>query len=185
MRMLLAAALFGLGACASAPASAPAPTGPQAVRSQADAKPAAAKAVAAKAVTTGPAAAVEKFMWDYTKAWNRHDSATIAKNFYRTGPSVEEQTLNLERGFENLRAQGYDHSDIFEVKGCMTGKDASGADTAWAGMKFSRLKKDGQPLPPKDRASSYTLTKFPDGWRITKVGVGGVAADKPLACPAG
>ena len=49
---------------------------------------------------------------------------------------------------------------------------ASGAETAWAGMKFSRLKKDGEALPPKDRASSYTLKKFPDGWRITKVGAG-------------
>mgnify|MGYP003391592040 FL=1 len=127
-----------------------------------------------------PEAAVEQLMWNYTKAWNRHDAAAIAQNFYRTGPTIEEQTASLERSFENLRSQGYHHSDIFEIKACLTG-----ADTAWAGMKFSRLKADGQPLPPKDRASSYTLTKFADGWRITKVGVGGVSADKPLACPAG
>lgn len=125
-----------------------------------------------------PEKAVEQLMWDYTKAWNRHDSAAIAKNFYRTGPTVEEQTASLERGFENLRAQGYHHSDIFEIKACMTGPD-----TAWAGMKFSRLKASGDPLPPKDRASSYTLRKFADGWRITRVGAGGVSADKPLECP--
>lgn len=125
-----------------------------------------------------PEAAVEQLMWDYTKAWNKHDSATIAKSFYRTGRTVEEQTASLERSFENLRAQGYHHSDIFEVKGCMTGPD-----TAWAGMKFSRLKANGEPLPPKDRASSYTLAKFADGWRITRVGAGGVSADQPLACP--
>lgn len=119
-------------------------------------------------------------MWDYTKAWNKHDSATIARQFYRTGPTVEEQTASLERGFENLRAQGYHHSDIFEIKACMTGPDA-----AWAGMKFSRLKADGQALPPRDRASSYTLKKFEDGWRITRVGAGGVSADQPLVCPAG
>lgn len=122
---------------------------------------------------------VEQHMWNYTKAWNQHDSATIARDFYRTGPSVEEQTASLERGFVNLREQGYHHSDIFEVKACMTG-----ADTAWAGMKFSRLKANGEPLPPKDRASSYTLRNFPDGWRITKVGAGGVSADQPLMCPA-
>ena len=127
-----------------------------------------------------PEKAVEQFMWDYTKAWNRHDSQTIGRDFYRTGPSVAEQQASLERGFENLRSQGYHHSDIFEVKACMTG-----ADTAWAGMKFSRLKADGEPLPPTDRASSYTLSKFADGWRITKVGAGGVSADQPLACPAG
>lgn len=126
-----------------------------------------------------PETVVEQFMWDYTKAWNRHDSAAIARDFYRTGPTTEEQAASLERGFEGLRAQGYHHSDIFEVKACLTGED-----TAWAGMKFSRLKADGEPLPPKDRASSYTLRKFADGWRITKVGAGGVSADQPLACPA-
>jgi hypothetical protein len=127
-----------------------------------------------------PEAAVEQFMWDYTKAWNRHDSAAIARDFYRLGSSVEEQTASLERGFENLRAQGYQKSDIFEVKACVTG-----ADTAWAGMKFSRLKANGEPLPPKDRASSYLVQKFEDGWRITRMGAGGVSADQPLACPAG
>lgn len=131
------------------------------------------------APSLAPERVVEQFMWDYTKAWNRHDSATIGRDFYRTGPSVEEQQANLERGFESLRAQGYHHSDIFEIKACMTG-----ADTAWAAMKFSRLKADGEPLPPKDRASSYTLRKFADGWRITKVGAGGVSADQPLSCPA-
>lgn len=120
---------------------------------------------------------VAQLMWDYTKAWNRHDSATIARDFYRTGPSVEEQTANLERGFESLRGQGYKQSDIHEVKACITGPD-----TAWAAMKFSRLKADGEPLPPKDRASSYTLKRFVDGWRIT--GLGGAAADQPLVCPA-
>lgn len=126
-----------------------------------------------------PEKAVEQFMWDYTKAWNRHDAQAIGRDFYRTGPSIEEQQASLERGFENLRAQGYHHSDIFEIKACLTG-----ADTAWAGMKFSRLKADGEPLPPKDRASSYTLSKFADGWRITRVGAGGVSADQPLVCPA-
>jgi hypothetical protein len=116
-------------------------------------------------------------MWDYTKAWNRHDAATIAKDFYRTGPTVEEQTASLERNFESLRAQGYDHSDIFEIKACVTGPD-----TAWAGMKFSRLKTDGMALPPKNRVSSYMLKQFEDGWRITRVGAGGVSVDRPLKC---
>lgn len=136
-------------------------------------------AVAPEAPSLSPERVVEQFMWDYTRAWNRHDSAVIARDFYRTGPSVDEQTASLERGFENLRGQGYHHSDIFEVKGCMTA-----ADEAWAGMKFSRLKESGEPLPPKIRASSYTLKRFADGWRITKVGAGGVSADEPLTCPA-
>lgn len=140
-------------------------------------------ALAVSACATAPATApelvVEQFMWDYTKAWNKHDTATIARDFYRTGPTIEEQKASLDRSFDNLRAQGYHHSNIFEVKACMTG-----ADTAWAGMKFSRLKANGEPLPPKDRASSYTLTKFADGWRITKVGATPITAEDPLACPA-
>ena len=135
-------------------------------------------AACASSPPPAPEAAIEQFMWDYTKAWNRHDAETIGRDFYRTGPSVAEQQANLERGFQSLRAQGYHHSDIFEIKACLTGED-----TAWAGMKFSRLKADGEPLPPKDRASSYELKKFADGWRITKL-TGGDAA-KPLVCPVG
>ena len=151
MRLALSFALLALPACAGMP-SAP---------------------------SLAPEAAVEQHMWDYTKAWNRHDSATIARDFYRTGPTVVEQEANLERGFESLRGQGYHHSDIHEVKACMTG-----ADTAWAAMKFSRLKENGEPLPPTIRASSYTLAKFPEGWRITKVGAGGVSPEQPITCPA-
>ena len=150
MRLACAAAVLALGACESAP----------------------------KAPSLAPETVVERFMWDYTQAWNRHDSATIARDFYRMGRSEADQKDSLEAGFVNLRAQGYHHSDIHEIKACITG-----AETAWAGMKFSRLKESGEPLPPKDRASNYELKKFADGWRITKL-TGG-EADRPLACPAG
>jgi hypothetical protein len=130
----------------------------------------------ASAPDVSPAAQVEAHMRGYTEAWNRHDSATIARDFYRMGPTVEEQTASLERGFENLRAQGYQKSDIHTILGCMTGED-----TAWAGMRFTRLKADGEPLPPKDRASAYELKKFPDGWRITRMM--GADAASPLQCP--
>lgn len=150
MRLAGVAMMLALGACESAP---PAPS-------------------------LAPETVVEQFMWDYTKAWNRHDSGTIARDFYRMGPPVAEQAESLEKGFVNLRAQGYHHSDIREIKACITG-----AETAWAGMKFSRLKESGEALPPKDRASSYELKKFADGWRITKLT--GADAAKPLVCPAG
>jgi hypothetical protein len=119
---------------------------------------------------------VEAFMWEYTRVWNTHDAAKIARDFYRTGPAVPEQTASLETSFATLRAQGYKSSDIRAIKACMTG-----ADAAWAGMRFSRLKADGEPLPPKDRASAYDLKKFADGWRIVKV----MSADaaEPLECP--
>lgn len=149
-RMIGLALVLAISACASAP---PAPS-------------------------LAPEKVVEQFMWNYTATWNKHDSATIARDFYRMGAGVPEQTESLEKGFVNLRTQGYHHSDIHEIKACITG-----GDTAWAGMKFSRLTEAGVPLPPKDRASSYELKKFEDGWRITKL-MGGDAG-KPLACPAG
>jgi hypothetical protein len=133
-------------------------------------------ACAATPAPKTPDQQVEAFMWDYTKTWNRHDASAIAKNFYRQGPTVEAQTASLAKTFADMKAQGYDKSDIHEIKGCITGPD-----TAWAGMKFTRLKTDGAPLGPKDRASSYDLKKFPDGWRIVKLK--GWDAAMPLACP--
>ncbi|RZA12336.1 MAG: hypothetical protein EOP93_22120, partial [Lysobacteraceae bacterium] len=106
------------------------------------------------APSLAPEKAVEQFMWNYTAAWNKHDAPTIARDFYRQGPSVAEQTMSLKHSFAQLKAQGYDHSDIHEIKGCITG-----VDTAWAGMKFTRLTAAGTPLPPKDRASAYELKK--------------------------
>ncbi len=150
MRVLAVVALLGVAACESAP---PAPS-------------------------LSPERVVEQFMWNYTAAWNKHDAAVIARDFYRQGPSVSEQTMSLKHSFAQLRAQGYDHSDIHEIKGCITG-----ADTAWAGMKFTRLTAAGTPLPPKDRASAYELKKFADGWRIVKLM--GADAGKPLVCPVG
>jgi len=126
-----------------------------------------------------PEAAVEQVMWGYTKAWNKHDAAAIAKDFYRLGRSVEEQTAANEKTFADLVAQGYDKSIIHEIKGCITGPDK-----AWAGMKFTRMKTDGKPLGPDMRASGYELTKLPEGWRITRMGAGGASPDQPLACPA-
>jgi hypothetical protein len=116
-------------------------------------------------------------MTAYTVAWNKHDAAAVAQKFYRMGPSVEAQTASLKKQFDALVAQGYDKSAIHEIKAC-----ATGPDTGWAGMHFSRLKANGEPLPPKDRASQYDLKKFPDGWRIVKLGGGD--ASKPLTCPA-
>lgn len=127
-------------------------------------------------MTKTPEQEVEEFMWAYTRAWNKHDAPTLARDFYRIGDrTVEQQTESFKKQFADLVAQGYTHSDIYEIKGCPTG-----ADTAWAGMKFSRLKKDGG-FVARDRASSYTLKKFADGWRIVSVGGGDFA--KPLECP--
>lgn len=117
------------------------------------------------------------FMKGYTEAWNRHDAATIARDYYDMGRTVEAQTEANKKTFADLVAQGYDKSDIKEIKACVTGPD-----TAWAGMHFTRLKTDGTPLGPRERASSYDL-KYTDGkgWRIVKLNGGDPS--KPLECP--
>lgn len=126
----------------------------------------------------GPEADPAVFMRGYTEAWNRHAASEIAANYYDMGQTVEAQTASLETTFEQMRAQGYDKSDIHEIEACRTGDSE-----AWAGMKFTRLKTDGEPLGPPLRASEYRL-EWDDarGWRIKSVG--GRDVDAPLECPA-
>jgi hypothetical protein len=112
----------------------------------------------------GDAAAVEAFMRAYSEAWNRHDAAVIARDFYRLGRSDAEQAAELERGFAALRAEGYSHSVIHRVEACMAGPDA-----ARAGMVFTRLRTDETAMPPDPRASAYGVVRFADGWRITSI----------------
>jgi hypothetical protein len=137
---------------------------------------------AAAGCTLSPAdrsgADADSFMRAYTEAWNRHDAALIARDFYRLGRTIEEQTAALESQFVALRAQGYVRSDIHQILTCRTGPD-----TAWAGMTFTRLKADGEALPPQDRASQYDLKRDPaEGWKITRLR--SLEAGAPLACPA-
>lgn len=114
-------------------------------------------------------------MWAYTEAWNRHDAATIARDFYRLGPDVATQAASLEQQFEALRAQGYVRSDIHSVEGCRLNDGQAIAE-----MRFTRLTTSGEPLPPRDRASVYLLRRFPEGWRITSLI--GMEASADIAC---
>ena len=140
---------------------------------------AACSTVADGGLAGGPEADPAVFMRGYTEAWNRHAAGEIAASYYDMGQSVEDQTTALEATFEQMRAQGYDKSDIHEIEACITGEDE-----AWSGMKFTRLKTDGEPLGPPLRASEYRLA-WDDvrGWRIKSIG--GRDVDAPLECPAG
>jgi ketosteroid isomerase-like protein len=106
---------------------------------------------------------VEALMGDYIALWNAHDAHAIWTRIYRMDaaqPLHSEADLAAE--FAGLKAQGYDHSDMASVHACLLTPA-----TATAVMRFSRLKTDGAPMPPKDRATLYLLRKFDDGWRIT------------------
>jgi hypothetical protein len=108
---------------------------------------------------------VEAFMAEYLRLWNAHDARAITDHVYRFDrPNPMGDLAGLEAEFARLKAQGYDHSTKTSIEACLIGQDR-----ALAEFRFSRLKADGAPLPPKDRATLYFLRRFPDGWRITQM----------------
>ena len=110
-------------------------------------------------------AEVARFMEEYLRLWNAHDARTITERIYRFDRPTPMGTLSgLESEFARLKAQGYDHSDRSSIEACLVGRDL-----ALVEFRFSRLKADGTPLPPKDRVTLYFVRRFADGWRITQL----------------
>lgn len=108
---------------------------------------------------------VKAVMETYIGLWNAHDAVAITSNIYRfDAPNPMGDEAGLAAEFARLKGQGYDHSVISGVEACVIGPDQ-----AMAELRYSRLKVDGTPLPPKDRATLYLLRHFPDGWRITRL----------------
>ena len=106
---------------------------------------------------------IETVMDEYLRLWNAHDAAAITSRIYRMdGPTGT--AAGLQASFDQLKAQGYDHSTKASIEGCLL-SDTTGL----AEMRFTRWKTDGTPLGPKDRVSLYVLRKFPEGWRITQL----------------
>ena len=122
-------------------------------------------------------AELEAFMHAYLELWNAHDAAGITERFYRLegdNPWGTKEGLTTE--FDRLKAQGYDKSDIQSVTGCLLTPE-----TGQVELRYVRVKTDGGFMPPKDRASIYSLRKFPDGWRVT--GMRGIPATSKMDCP--
>jgi len=132
-------------------------------------------ALAAAVILASPAFAderakdIEAVMREYFRLWNAGDAGAITSRIYRfDGPNAMSTQAGLEKTFADLRAQGYDHSDTISIEGCLLS-----ASTGMVELRYSRIKKDGQPMPPKDRATLYMMRKFDDGWRITQmIGMG-------------
>ena len=122
-------------------------------------------------VVTAPAHAdeqgreVKAVMENYLRLWNAHDAAAITSQVYRfEAPNPMGDQAGLAAEFARLKAQGYDHSVSAGIEACVIGPDQAIVE-----FRFSRLKADGTPLPPKDRATLYLLRHFADGWRITRL----------------
>ena len=138
-----------------------------------------AAACATSAPKPNAQAEIRTYMEGFFRTWNAHDAAGIAKNYYRMGPSVEEQTASTGKMFSDLAAQGFAKTDFHDMKICPGTSDAA---KAVVGLKFTRLKSDGSAMAPGERGIIFDLKKFDDGWRMTKL-VGGDASLQ-LSCPA-
>jgi hypothetical protein len=106
----------------------------------------------------------EAFLRDYTRVWATKDPAALSARFYRfDNPATPMATqAGVAAEFARLAEAGYDRSAIAGVEGCQLSPQS-----ALGVIRFTRLLRDGRPMPPKDRATLYVLRRFPDGWRIT------------------
>ena len=106
---------------------------------------------------------IVQVMEEYLRLWNAHDAQAVATRIYKMdGPNGT--PAGLQANFDQLMAQGYDHSTKISIEGCLLGPNSGLAE-----MRFTRWKTDGTPLGPKERVSLYQLRKFPEGWRITQL----------------
>jgi hypothetical protein len=109
----------------------------------------------------------EQFLRAYTEAWAAKDPALLSGRFYRfEDPNARMATqAGVAAEFARLAQAGYERSEIASIEGCK-----NSTDSALGLIRFTRLLRDGRPMPPKDRATIYSLRKFADGWRITAMG---------------
>ena len=126
----------------------------------------AALAIATPAAADAPAKPMEDLLTEYVRLWNAGDAETITSRIYKfAAPGNPMQTkAGLEAEFARLKSQGYHHSETHSVNGCLVGPN-----DGFAVLRYTRLKADGQPMPPKDRATLYILRRLPEGWRITQM----------------
>ena len=113
-------------------------------------------------------AEIEAKMKEYITVWNTHDVTQVLSKIYRMPDTAMGTPAGLQANFDQLKKDGYDHSVLHGVRGCLLTPE-----TGLGEMNFTRLKTDGTPLPGyENRTSVYQLKKFPDGWRITSFGAG-------------
>jgi hypothetical protein len=108
---------------------------------------------------------VEALIRGYIDHWNAKDVEAVWSRFYRLDESARlKSATDVQRIFDDLVAQGFDHSEILSVT-----VEMHGPDRATARLRFTRWTTDGAVMPPKDRGAEYGVRRFPDGWRITSV----------------
>lgn len=129
--------------------------------------------VVANAVFADNAADAGAKVHEYFETFNARDIKKIASEIYSTplhvgggaGHSVlatpEAAMVNLANLYETIDAQGWQESVIENLKICMASDTLALVDT-----RYSRIDKNGAPIPPEIRTNLYVLQLLEDGWRI-------------------
>ena len=110
---------------------------------------------------------------EYFEAFSEKDKNRIANHIYSTpvhigggsGHRVLEDpdaaVANLTRLYQEIEAQGWVESRIEDLKICVASESLALVDT-----RYSRLKEDGEAIPPAVRTTLYVLQKSNGDWRI-------------------
>ena len=111
----------------------------------------------------------------YIALFNATDAETIAEEIYavpvmRVDPAanehaVMESTAEVQQfwqdTFTSIKSKGWTKSVIHELSFRM-----AGSDMAIASLVFSRLRANGEAIPPSKRSANYIFLKTTEGWRI-------------------
>ncbi len=112
-------------------------------------------------------------LYEYFELFNSKDTESIANTIYSTpvhigggaGHSLFENSQaaieSLTNLYEQIEAQGWVESRISDLKICMASATLALVDT-----RYSRIDRDGVPIPPAIRTTLYILQKIDGDWRI-------------------
>ena len=114
----------------------------------------------------------------FIKLFNATDAKAISQEVYaapvlHNNPEADEhQVLKTEEEvekfwadqFEAIKSKGWVRSTVDDIDFRM-----AGSDMAIASIRFSRLRANGEPIPPIHRVANYVFLKTNEGWRIILV----------------
>ena len=112
-------------------------------------------------------------LYEYFEQFNRQATEVIANEIYSTPLHIGGGTghrfledpaaavANLNNLYEQVEAQGWVESRISDLKVCIASPTLALVDT-----RYSRLKDNGEPIPPAIRTTLYVLQKIESEWRI-------------------
>ena len=125
-------------------------------------------------------------LYEYFEAFSAKESERIATRIYGTPVHIggtahrvlenpDAAIANLTRLYKQIEAQGWVESRIDNLQVCVLSENLVLVDT-----RYSRLKADGEAIPPAIRTTLYVVQRVDDDWRI--VAFYGHDNDRRLNC---